>query len=129
MVNLTKLDSVSGLKVPKDLIIQLHDSGNWILYNVFTQNSVAVNHTVLKLLSLLSLGKSLKEIAKSIEVEELLVWDINIFSYLSSPLADPTRMIREYKDWPNPQMLILLELIITILISGDWANLCIRGSF
>jgi|SRR3989344_1574905 len=114
MVNLTKLDSVSGLKVPKDLIIQLHDSGNWILYNVFTQNSVAVNHTVLKLLSLLSLGKSLKEIAKSIEVEELLVWDINIFSYLSSPLADPTRMIREYKDWPNPQKLNLLELILLL---------------
>ena len=114
MVDLTTLKNVSGLKVPKDLIIQLHDSGNWILYNVFTQNSLAVNNTVLKLLSLLSLEKKLEEISKSLEIEELLVWDINIFSHLSSPLADPTRMIRQYQDWPNSQKLNILELIVLL---------------
>ena len=40
--------------IPQDIIIQLHKSGHWIIYNVFTQDSLAVTTSTLNVLSLLN---------------------------------------------------------------------------
>ncbi len=99
------------LKVPSDVIIQLHQSKNWILYNVFTQDSLAVDTDVLGFLSLLTGDESLEKITSQLNGKEFLVWDISIFSNLSSPVADPSRFIRNYADWPAPQKKDLSSLI------------------
>ena len=120
----------ANLNVPSDVILQLHQSQHWILYNVFTQDSLAVNTDVLAVLSLLSSGEPIEKIAPKISGKELLVWDISIFSNLSSPVADPSRFIRNYVDWPAAQkkdLPSLIELLIDrrILVSDKvaYANL------
>ena len=97
--------------IPQDIIIQLHKSGHWIIYNVFTQDSLAVTTSTLNVLSLLNKGNTVTEIAKQYEKEEFLIWEISKFSHLSSPLADPSRMIRDYENWPFPSKLNLFDLI------------------
>ncbi len=117
---------LSGLNFPADVIIQLHESGHWILYNVFTQDSLAVNSAVLEVLRFLKSNilkkkqtaelKDGEEIIKEeIAKEELLIWEINIFSNLASPVADPSRFLRNYADWPAPQKKDLSSLLKLLL--------------
>ncbi len=105
------LEEKNNFKVPQDVIIQLHQSSNWILYNVFTQDSLAVNTPVLEVLNQLTSGKSLSSIGSSMGGKELLVWDISFFSNITSPVADPSRIIRNYADWPVPQKKDIYSLI------------------
>ncbi len=99
------------LKVPKDVIIQLHESGNWIIYNVFTQDSLAVTTEVISILSFFISNRGINDIALQYKKKEYIIWDINQFSHLSSPLADPTRINRNYENWPSPVKLDFFALI------------------
>lgn len=132
--------SMPCVKVPQDIIIQLHESGHWILYNVFTQDSLAVTSAALGILRLFGEGKSIEtieEMALRAEGKEfwggqLLVWEISIFSNLTSPVADPSRFLRNYADWPAPQQksissLAQLFLEKHILIKDDAAYARLLG--
>ena len=99
------------MKVTNNLIVQPDASGNWILYNVFTQNTLAVSSEVMGVLSLICQGKSEAEIKKSYKGKTFEIWDIETFSNYEGLLADPTRRLRDYKDWPNSEKLAVLDLI------------------
>jgi len=99
------------MKVTNDLIVQPDPSGNWILYNVFTQNTLAVSSEVLKVLGLISRGKSLDEIERAHKEDIFEVWDIETFSNYEGLLADPTRRIRDHKNWPKSEKLAVLALV------------------
>ncbi len=101
----------AALKVPNDVIIQLHESKHWVLYNVFTQDSLAVTTNVLEVLSLLTSEESIEKIAALFDGKIFLIWDISIFSNLTSPVADPSRFIRNYAHWPAPQEKDIYSLI------------------
>jgi len=45
------------MMIPYDVIAQLHESGNWILYNVFTLDAVAVSPETPCALSMLNTGE------------------------------------------------------------------------
>ena len=56
-------------RVPQDVIFQLHEPGNWVIYNVFTQDSLAVTPSVRSALSVLSQNKPIKDITHQYATE------------------------------------------------------------
>ncbi|MBS3124371.1 class I SAM-dependent methyltransferase [Candidatus Woesearchaeota archaeon] len=108
-----------SITVPKDVIIQVHSSGNWVIYNVFTQDSLAITTNGLRVLSLIEeendKGKTINQIKQNFVDEKFLVWDISIFSQVFSSGIDPSRIIREYKDWPTSQNLDLFSFVALLL--------------
>lgn len=99
------------MKIPQDIIIQPDNSGNWILYNVFTLNTIAVTNNTLELLSLISSGKKLEEIKKKYSKKKFKVWEIGRFPNTDGLLSDPTGRIRDEKEWPRPRILNLSDII------------------
>ena len=50
------------MQIPSDIIIQLTNSGNWVVYNVFTRDGLGVTGKTLELLKNINQGKSKDEI-------------------------------------------------------------------
>jgi len=92
------------MMIPYDVIAQLHESGNWILYNVFTLDAVAVSPETPCALSMLNTGKK-------VGGEKFLIWEIGSFSNDEGLLADPTRMVRDFEAWPGPRECNITELV------------------
>ena len=87
-------------KMPQDIIVQLDGSGRWILYNVFTRDTLAVTVDALRLLEAVSGGASEDEINRRFSGVMFSVWEIGIFSNTEGLLADPTGRIRNHAAWP-----------------------------
>ena len=99
------------MKVLKDVIIQMESKGRWILYNVFTQASIAISTESLALLDEINGCKEIKKIIEKNNDRKFRVWNIERFSNYDGLLADPTRRIRNPTKWPEPSELSVLELI------------------
>ena len=99
------------LIIPLDVIIQLEYQGRWILYNVFTRDSLAVTTITLEVLDLLSKGNTPFDLEKRFEKTSFQVWDIARFSNYSGLLADPTRRIRDTENWPEAMSLDITSLL------------------
>ena len=97
--------------IPSDLIIQLNNNGKWIIYNVFTRNTVAVTDETLKLLKNINEKKTENEIIRDNINTKFLVWDIEIFSNYDGLFADPTRIIRDNNEWPESKSLEIKKII------------------
>ena len=97
--------------VPQDVIFQLDPSGNFIVYNVFTQDTLAASASTLAVLSQLASGKVVREVSRTWAEKLFEVWDIYHFSNQTSPVADPTRRIRDAKDWPSAKSLEISSLL------------------
>ncbi len=90
------------MKIPNDVIIQASENGEWILYNVFTQNTLVVSTDSLNFLSKINSGVEIEDIIEKNKDKKFLVWKIERFSNFDGLLADPTRRIRDSSDWPKP---------------------------
>jgi SAM-dependent methyltransferase len=99
------------MKIPKDIIIQSDDSGRWILFNVFTYNTIATTTETMKVLSLVSKGSEPEEIKKQYQSEEFIIWEIGTFSNYDGLLANPTRRLMGHKEWPEPKSLGIGQLL------------------
>ncbi len=99
------------MRIPSDIIIQPDSSGNWIIYNVFTQNTLAVDNNTIALLGLIAKGEAMPEIKNKYSQMAFQARDIEIFSNYCGLLADPTRRIRNSKDWPEPKIMDVLAVI------------------
>jgi SAM-dependent methyltransferase len=106
------------MQVPADVIIQLNESGKWIISNVFTHNIIAVTEKTLELLEIINQTKTEDEIIKKFLNTNFIIWDIEIFSNYEGLFADPTRIIRNNNEWPNFISLEIKE-IIKILIKKN----------
>jgi SAM-dependent methyltransferase len=99
------------MKVPQDIILQSDSSGNWIIYNVFTHTTLAVDTATLHVLSLVSQGMDDIHIAKQFNKTSFKIWSIGKFSNTDGLLADPTHRVRSYKEWPAPKTLDIQSLL------------------
>jgi SAM-dependent methyltransferase len=94
------------LTVPSDVIVQLDNpSGMWILFNVFTYDTLAVETNTLEFISFITDGKTSKRINNIFAQDSFRVYDVSFFSNYRGLLADPTRRIRNRKNWPTAQIL------------------------
>lgn len=87
-------------RMPQDIIVQWDGSGRWILYNVFTRDTVAVTIDTLRLLEAVSGGASEDEINRRFSNVLFSTWEIGTFSNADGLLADPTGRIRNDTAWP-----------------------------
>lgn len=99
------------MKIPQDVIIQINHSGHWILYNVFTKETLAVTDATMELVGSVAAGNKVDKLNKLYSETVFPVWDITVFSNYEGLLADPTRRIREFKNWPKPQKLSLTGIL------------------
>ena len=97
--------------VPNDVIIQASKNGKWIIYNVFSRNTIAVETETLEIISLIDLDTKISDIISENELKKFKVWDIERFSNFDGLLADPTRIIRDGKKWPESMFLEISQLI------------------
>ncbi|MBU1165642.1 class I SAM-dependent methyltransferase [Candidatus Micrarchaeota archaeon] len=106
--------------IPKDIIIQNCGTVTcgteekipaWSLYNVFTRDVIAVNNDVLRIMEMISEGLGTEEIKNKITDVRLFVWDISVFSNYYGLLNDPTRILRDTKNWPQPKNPDIDELL------------------
>ena len=97
--------------VPQDVIIQSSGNGRWILYNVFTQNTLAVSSDSLAILEKIDADIKTDEITDKNKDKTFFVWQIERFSNYDGLLADPTRRIREFSEWPEPVQCSIIDLI------------------
>lgn len=100
------------MRISQDIIIQSDRSGFWILYNVFTFDTLAVATEALQVLGLISVGKTLEDIREIFGNVIFQIYEIGTFSNYKGLLADPTRRIRDLKNWPKPKALDISALII-----------------
>ncbi len=89
------------MKMPQDIIAQLDNSGHWILYNVFTQDTLAVCSNTMMALSLLQQGCDISDIDAKFTGVLFKIYKMGVFSNYDGLLADPSRRIRQYQDWPK----------------------------
>lgn len=99
------------MKIPNDVICQIHNEGNWILYNVFTRNALAVTNESLQVLQYINQKKSEEEICSYFSKKDFDVWEIGKFLNYDGLFADPTRIIREMNDWPKVKVLKIKDFI------------------
>jgi len=99
------------MKIPNDVIIQAAENGRWILYNVFSQTTIAITTQSLELLSKIQSNVDLNNILEQSEAEFFYIWDIEWFSNYNGLLAEPTRRIRDLKKWPKPHKFNAKEFI------------------
>jgi len=103
------------MRITEDVIFQIDRSGNWILYNVFTHDTVVAEPALLPVLS--ELGQiPVKTFIKKYAKAAFKLWEIGIFSNTDGLLADPTKRIRDRKKWPKPVLCDgakLIELLET----------------
>jgi SAM-dependent methyltransferase len=97
--------------VPNDIIIQASKNGKWIIYNVFSRNTIAVKTETLEIISLIDLGTKISDIISENESKEFKVWNIERFSNFDGLLADPSRIIRDSEKWPESMDLGISQLI------------------
>jgi len=110
------------MKIPNDVIIQAGGNGEWILYNVFTQNTLAVSTDSLNFLSKINSGVEIEDIIEKNKDKKFLVWKIERFSNFDGLLADPTRRIRDSSDWPKPLHCSATDLFKKLSESVDTAR-------
>lgn len=102
------------MRVPQDVIIQIDDSGHWILYNVYTKTSLAICDNTLLLLRQIQQGKDLDELCLDFFEKQFSIQKIGIFSNSFGLLADPSRRIKQYEQWP-PVIVCTLTEVVNIL--------------
>ena len=86
------------LVIPSDVISFFGPDGTFVLYNVFARTCLAVDLRGVELLTALRKGDEVPD-------GPVDVWEIHWFSNEAGLLADPTRMIRDRKDWPEATVL------------------------
>ena len=70
------------MQIPSDIIIQLTNSGNWVVYNVFTRDGLGVTGKTLELLKNINQGKSKDEINQIFLIQILLYGILECFQTL-----------------------------------------------
>lgn len=96
--------------IPKDVIILSEDNDKWLLMNVFSKTSLAVETKCLELLNNCAYmdKKSLYLMYKD---KKWAVWEVEEFTNSIGLLADPTRYIRNHSKWSSPKTLDVYNLI------------------
>ena len=97
--------------VPHDIILQNWKNGKWVIYNVFSKNSIGVKTDSLEIISAINNGTKISKILKYYKSKKFEVWNTERFSNFDGLLADPTRIIKEYEKWPEVENLGILEFI------------------
>lgn len=96
--------------IPKDVII-LHESNNkWLLLNVFSKTSLAVETRCLEVIDN-CIEMSEESLYSTYKDQKWLVWEIKEFTNSSGLLADPTRYIRNSLNWSAPKTLNIHNFI------------------
>lgn len=80
--------------IPSDVISFFGPDATFMLYNVFTRTCLAVDIRGVEMLTAFRQSEDVPN--GSVDV-----WEIHWFSNEDGLLADPTRMIRDRKDWPE----------------------------
>ena len=99
------------MRTHQDVLIEPDGSGHWILYNVFTHNTLATTHDTLEILSFLDQGASAAEVVDHFEGRTVPIWDIGRFSNYDGLFADPTGRLRATDCWPEPANLDVPSLL------------------
>lgn len=99
------------MKIPEDIIIQPNQSGFFILYNVFTRTSLAIDTKGMDVVRSLAQQVSMDVVKGKYENDKFNVVEIGFFSNYEGLLADPTRIIRDHTKWPKPKTVAIVEFI------------------
>ena len=99
------------MQIPSDIIIQLTNSGNWVVYNVFTRDGLGVTGKTLELLKNINQGKSKDEIISNFSDTNFTIWNIGVFSNSDGLFADPSQIIREKENWPDSLSLNINDVL------------------
>ena len=87
-----------------DLVIVPSENGLWIVMNVFTRTSLAMDSDALDILRGVMSGDE-DELRKRCETQTLEVCEIQYFGNLDGLLADPTCFRRDVENWPEPEQI------------------------
>lgn len=97
-------------KVPLDVIALPEAKKTWLLMNVFSRTSLAVESAVLEVIR--EAEKNQLENLETKYKENLFsVWEVEWFSNNEGLLADPTRYKRNEADWPQEEKLKIIDLL------------------
>jgi SAM-dependent methyltransferase len=99
--------------IPKDVIISHEDNNKWLLMNVFSKTSLAVETRCLEVLNN-CIEMNEKSLCQMYKDQQWLIWKIKEFSNSKGLLADPTRYVRNSLEWDAPKTLDISNLIETL---------------
>jgi SAM-dependent methyltransferase len=91
------------MDIPGEVIALFTENGTAILYNVFSRTCLALSPEALAEFQRLAAGRAPGE-------GPFTVWETGRFSNEDGLLADPTRILRDARDWPPPLSLSGKEL-------------------
>jgi SAM-dependent methyltransferase len=101
------------MHMPADVLIQSAGGDRWVLYNVFTLDTLGVDGAALRAIGQLAAGRAPDEISRD-HPDNLSVWDIDVFSNYSGLFADPTRRVRS-SEWGPPRDVSVREFSALLL--------------
>jgi len=80
------------------------ENGSWVLYNAFARTALAVEAGAMAVLEAVVRDETVPQ-------GSYTVWSVNWFSNETGLLDDPTRLLRDRSDWPEPEILSAAQLI------------------
>lgn len=89
--------------IPSDVLIFCGPQESFILYNVFTRTSLALDTDGLRMFRGLAAGEPAL-------AQQCRAWDVQRFSNATGLLEDPTRLCRAQDGWPQAETLSQAEL-------------------
>jgi len=97
-------------KVPLDVIALPEAKKAWLLMNLFSRTSLAVESAVLEVIREAEKNQ-LEDMETKYKENFFSVWEVEWFSNNEGLLADPTRYKRNETDWPQEEKLKLIDLL------------------